>query len=191
MEGYMIKNDLFISYRHSIGDDLNVVRDIANHLRQNGFEVFVDESDIENFDSITQTIERDLANSRALLVYLTKDYFSSRACLWELTSVFIAANKGGRNPRDRIFIINPSDTTESLGQLPVELQDAKYALSLETVLKEIPKCLCKINDTFQNLGPLSFPKTYGRNLTSSPRFVGRLREMWDLHSYLNEFGCIW
>jgi hypothetical protein len=119
-----------------------------------------------------------------LLVYLTKDYLSSRACVWELTAAFIASQKLGL-PSERIFIVNSSDTTEPLKKLPIELQDAKYAHSVDVALEAIPSRLENISGTFQDIGPLIAPRPIGRRFTGSNRFAGRLTEMWAIHSNLN------
>ena len=173
--------DLFISYRRS---QKVAVERLQKQLESQGLKVFRDASDIEIFDSITTTIQTDLSHSKALLLYLSDDYPASRFCQWELTAAFIAAQRQGHDPRERIFVINASDTTEAHETLPVELRDARFAFSLDEAISEIPKRLTILEKTFGQLAPHTFPSHYGRSLTGSPRFVGREKEMWQLHSDL-------
>ena len=176
--------DVFISYRHAVEKDRQAVLSFADQLQQGGVRVFVDENSIRPFDSITRTIQRDLFRCKAMVVYLTQDYLASRACVWELTAAYIASQKLGA-PSDRIFVVNPEDTTDQLKKMPVELQDAKYAPIVATAFAEIPRRLNQINGTFQDIGPLTPPAHIGRPLTGSNRFAGRLTEMWEIHSNLN------
>ena len=176
--------DLFISYRHA-GDDLTAVRRLSAQLEGLGLKVFVDESGIDTFEGITPTIRESLSRSKAMLCYFSEHYLTSRACLWELTAAFIAAQRLGGRPHERIFILNPGDRTGDFKKLPIELREAKYALSIETAVQELPPRLRAIKGAFQDLGPLTLPDVFGRNLAGSTRFVGRLTEMWDIHSKLN------
>jgi hypothetical protein len=86
---------------------------------------WLDESGIETFESISQSIERELAYSQALLAFYSREYPARRACQWELTAAFLAAQRAGVNPRRRVLVVNPKDGAGHVQ--PVELRDALYA----------------------------------------------------------------
>ncbi len=85
----------------------------------------MDESEIETFESISRAIEGGLAYSRALVAFYSREYPARRACQWELTAAFLAAQRAGVNPRQRVLVVNPERGGDHVQ--PIELRDALYA----------------------------------------------------------------
>ena len=78
--------DLFLSYA---GTDRAEVRELARDLERAGLRVFLDETDVELFEPITDAIAAALRSSRALLAYYSRSYSSRPACQYELTAAFL------------------------------------------------------------------------------------------------------
>ena len=97
--------DIFLSYPHA--DKVKVAK-ICKALHDKGLKVWIDESDIPDYASITQSIVGGLARSRVLLAYYSRNYAQSRACQWELTAAFLAAQHEG-DPLRRVLVTNPEE----------------------------------------------------------------------------------
>src|SRR3954447_17165109 len=113
--------DVFVSYAH---EDARRVAPFAEALRLCGLHVWLDETEVADFASITRAIERGLARARALVAYYSRTYPTKRPCQWELTAAFLAAQRGG-DPLDRVLIINPEPGVEHID--PAELRDGLFA----------------------------------------------------------------
>jgi tetratricopeptide (TPR) repeat protein len=177
--------DLFISYRHA---DIDAVRPVAQALRNEGLEVWLDENRIEDFASIQRSIEEGLTQSKALLAWYSVRYPESLACQWELTRAFIAGQQEG-DARRRVLLINPEPA--NLHIHPIELRDALYrsapenATQLQTTVAAITSHLKKLTGTLATVEHPSRPPWFGAvRGDGSNRFVGRLRELWAIHSGL-------
>ena len=79
--------------------------------------------EIVDFESITGSVERGLARSKALVAYYSESYPTRRACQWELTAAFVAAQREG-DPRRRVLIVNPERGAAHIE--PVELRDELF-----------------------------------------------------------------
>ena len=185
--------DLFISYKHQDEDDgilrTSAVRDLAAQLEGAGLSVFRDETCIEPFEGITPKVQEGIENARALLVYFSDDYTLSRACMAELRAMYIAASQNGWKPPERIFILNPEPHSDHFNELPVDLRDINAARNAASAVAELPAHIEDLAGTFGRHGLRDRPIQYGRSLTGSKRFVGRTREMWEIHSLLNASEC--
>jgi len=82
--------DIFLSYPHA---DREEVAKICKALHDKGLNVWIDETDVSDYASITRSIVDGLARSKVLLAYNSLNYAHSRACQWELTSAFLAAQR--------------------------------------------------------------------------------------------------
>jgi hypothetical protein len=180
------KNDVFVSYAHA---DKNEVQLIAQALRKTGLRVWIDEDRLKPFETIQHSIEQGLANSKVFLAYYSSAYPTRRACQWELTAAFIAAQAEG-DPRRRFVVINPEGTFGHI--LPYELRDA-YSIRLKLSRPSIRKLSLSLkqvvdglNSEFGDLRRLNRPNWWGRNArpVGSTRFVGRVPDMWRIHSIL-------
>ncbi len=183
--------DLFISYARL---DLTGVSPIQKALESRGLRVWRDEDEIETFEAITQGVRDGVARSRVLLAYYSEQYPTRRACQCELTAAFLAAQRQG-DPRERILVVNP-EAVEGAGSRvdhiePVQLRDAVFAVApepddadgLADLADRIVRRLAGVTGSLG--GSLTLlSRSFGLRPISSPSFVGRLPELWALHSAL-------
>jgi tetratricopeptide (TPR) repeat protein len=180
--------DVFISYPHK---DATEVDQIHKALQDIGLKVWRDKIEICDFESITKSIVEGLARSKVLLAYYSLNYWRSRACQWELTAAFLAAQSEG-DPRKRVLIINPEEKAEHIH--PVELRDElfltkfKDAESLEHLASSVKNHIQGITNVIGEIHALKQPRWYGNKGVGSNRFVGRLPDMWKIHSILHASG---
>ena len=181
-------HDLFLSYRRA---DLVAVTPLLAALAARGVRVWHDASAVEDLAGIQQAVATGLANARALLVWYSGRYNGSRACQWELTSAYAAAQIDG-DPRRRILVVNPEPGAAHV-HLP-ELADQLHlsgaglpddAVAVQALADRIEVALARVPSTplgaLRSLTPPLWLPAMG---TGSSRFVGRLREMWQLHGAL-------
>jgi hypothetical protein len=76
--------DVFISYAHK---DKEPVCALVAALQSEGLRVFIDESEVENFNSIQSRVEQGIARSKVLLAWYSVEYARSRACQWEVADI--------------------------------------------------------------------------------------------------------
>ena len=183
--------DVFVSYARK---DLDVVIPIEAALQARGVGVWRDEEEIEEFEAITRSVREGVARSRVLLAYYSARYPTRRACQWELTAAFLAAQRLG-DPRQRVLVVNPERSGEGaplVGHIePVQLRDAVFcaapALDDPGALVELAESVIRHLGTVE--GPLGVSgslvsRSLGRRPVGSPAFVGRIGELWELHSAL-------
>jgi tetratricopeptide (TPR) repeat protein len=178
--------DIFLSHAWADGD---FPHRIAEALTQAGLRVWFDVHEISDYASITRAVIDGLAQSKALLAYYSKTYPLRRACQWELTAAFLAAQSEG-DPRLRVLIVNPEPNDAHIH--PLVLRDAKFRAApgvdnsaLEAFAQSIAKQMASLDSPLAGIHPLAPPNWYGTTPVGSTRFVGRLVEMWELHSLLH------
>jgi hypothetical protein len=179
--------DVFVSYPSA---DREPVQQLAQALRNHGLEVFVDNPEIDDFSRITTAITEGLARSKVLLAYYSAAYSRRRACQWELTAAYLAASRQG-DPSRRILVVNPEPTSDHL--YPGELRDALYhrapAPGAQAALAELAWAVAEhvrgLPGPLGAVAPLVPPRWLPTQGLGSTRFVGRLPEMWRLHSALH------
>lgn len=179
--------DVFFSYPHA--DNTEVLR-ICEALRARGLSVWIDKKDILDFASITRSIVDGLARSKVLLAYYSRNYSSSRACQWELTAAYLAAQREG-NPRQRVLIINSESDVEHIQ--PMELRDELFLNlpapmnpeNIDRAVSSVEKHVAGVTGLFGEIRALTRPQWYGKKGIGSNRFVGRLPDMWHIHSFLH------
>ena len=182
--------DIFLSYAHCDGE---AVRLLVGALEDRGLAVYRDAEEIVDFEGITGSVERGLAHSRALVAYYSATYPSRRACQWELTAAFVAAQRMG-DPRRRVLVVNPEHRADHIE--PVELRDELFRAApavgdqqaLAAVAQSIADHVAGLEGLLGEVAPLVPPAWYPEQRTGSARFVGRLGEMWALHSALQASG---
>lgn len=180
-------NDVFISYRHC---DADQVRRVKAALERVGLGIWIDESGIEDFESIQQRVENGLAKSKVLLAWYSSSYPESRPCQWEFTTALTTA-LAARQALERILVVNPEGTPEHI--YPELFRDQKYLIPGSTeigaIVDAVNKRVRSVSGDFTSVcaqrGLWSTPQWYGRYGASAPYFVGRLREMWRIHSALH------
>lgn len=178
--------DIFLSYTHADKVAVTALRDalVARDLR-----VWLDEDRIEPFASISHGVEQGLANSAALVAYYSHSYPASRACQWELTAAFLAAQRIDGDPRGRVLVVNPETGVDHLQ--PLELRDALFmeasrdAAELETLARTIERHVRNLDGKLGDDRVTTTTPWHGRQPVGAARFVGRIRDMWALHSALS------
>lgn len=183
--------DVFLSRAWADGER---PQQIADALTQAGLRVWLDAAEINDFESITRAVTEGLAKSKALVAYYSKSYPLRRACQWELTAAFLAAQTEG-DPRRRVLVINPEKKPEnpepSQHIHPIELRDEKFlqAPTTDGEMRELVEAIAKqvgeLSAPMADIHPLNAPNWYGMRGVGSTHFVGRLKEMWELHSLLH------
>ena len=177
--------DVFLSHAWADGDR---PQQLADALTEAGLRVWFDADEINDFASITRAVTEGLAQSKALLAYYSKTYPLRRACQWELTAAFLAAQRDG-DPRRRVLVINPDEKADHIH--PIELRDEKFLTApsgngdMQKLVQSIVKQVDTLDGLLADIHPLTAPNWYGMTPVGSTRFVGRLAEMWQVHSVLN------
>src|SRR5271157_5918588 len=161
---------------------------LADALTKAGLRVWFDADEINDFASITRAVTEGLAKSKALVAYYSKTYPLRRACQWELTAAFLATQTEG-DPRRRVLVINPEKGADHIH--PIELRDAKFRnapindCEMQQLVQAIVKHVGELSGPLADIHPLTAPAWYGMTPVGSTRFVGRLKEMWEVHSLLH------
>ncbi|SBU96122.1 TIR domain-containing protein [Streptomyces sp. Ncost-T6T-1] len=178
--------DVFLSYSRSDAEKTGV---LVSALRDRGLRVFVDDTAVDDFASITATIIRALAHSKVLVALYSADYPRRRACQWELTYAYLSGQREG-DPRRRTLIVNPEHGTDHVH--PVELRDARH-WPWPTVPEEADRLADRVaSHTAALADPMGHAPT-GPTVpwlpaparTGTVHFVGRLTEQWRLHTALH------
>src|SRR5208337_1246780 len=176
--------DVFLSHAWADGER---PQQLADALTRAGLRVWFDAAEINDFASITRAVTEGLAKSKALVAYYSKTYPLRRACQWELTAAYLAAQTEG-DPRRRVLVINPEKGADHIH--PIELRDAKFRNApntdgeMQQLVQAIVKHVAQLSGPLADIRPLSAPNWYGMTPVGSTRFVGRLKEMWEVHSLL-------
>jgi hypothetical protein len=183
--------DVFLSHAWADGER---PQQIAEAVRKAGLRVWFDADEIDDFAGITRAVTEGLAKSRALLAYYSRTYPLRRACQWELTAAFLAAQSEG-DPRRRVLVINPEKGADHIH--PVHLRDEKFltvangnGAALQEMIQSVVRQVKALDGALADLHPLSAPNWYGMTPVGSTRFVGRLAEMWEVHSLLHATAVV-
>ncbi|SFP06336.1 TIR domain-containing protein [Amycolatopsis arida] len=186
MQARAARWDVFVSY--SRADDAGPALAVARALERHGLRVFVDEHGVAPFQAISATILDALRAARVLLAYFSAAYPRRRACQHELTTAFLAGQAEGR-PSRRVLVINPERDSDHIH--PVQLRDAKHVPAprsrrdLATVADLVTAHLADIDTPIGTGEPGAPPRWAAGSAPARPaRFVGRLAELWRLHSIL-------
>jgi hypothetical protein len=179
--------DVFVSYSWA---DREGVQPLVRALRERGLRIFLDDQEIEDFARITTTITRGLAASKALLAWYSAGYATRRACQWELTAAYLAAQRAG-DPARRVLVVNPEPTLHHLH--PGELRDALFGrapgpgdqATLDGLAGAVAAHVRGLAGSLGEVAPLVPPRWLPTQGLGSTRFVGRLPQLWQLHSALH------
>lgn len=184
--------DVFLSHAHqdSAGAGL-----LVEALRKRGLRVWFDEREIDSHEGITSSVQAGLAKAKLLVAYYSEAYPTRRACQWELTAAFLAAQARGEDPRCRVLVVNPrrGEDGEALFDhiQPVQLRDALCCIDVRDDEgpgwgTEADRIAEIASDRDEALGQArrAMPRQAGRRLTEALSFVGRLDDLWKVHSAL-------
>ena len=185
--GLMPTFDVLLSYALA---DRDRVLELRDALVARGLRVRLGDAEVESFASISTVIDAGLARSKACVAFYSATYPTSRACQSELTAALLAAYNSGTDPRTRLLIVNPEDGAEHIE--PIELQDVLFASApavgntsgLEALVERIATRVGAIDGELGELGVAARPAWMGRRPVGAARFVGRVRDMWRVHSAL-------
>ena len=177
--------DLFFSYRRA---DLGRAEALLRALEDRGLRVWRDLTHLGDFDPITDKIRGALAASKALLAFFSKSYPDSRACQQELTAAWIAALHLGDHPYNRVLVVNPeSDLTHIPRMLRDQQQHLGWAGDAGKAMALAESIAGQVGQLQGALAPTGLPQLplcYGFTPVEAPYFVGRARELWELHGQL-------
>lgn len=178
--------DVFVSYSRSDAQKIDV---LVPALQDLGLRVFVDDTAVDDFTSITATITEALSRSKILLALYSADYPQRRACQWELTYAYLAGQYEG-DPRRRTLVINPEPSSDHVH--PMELRDARHwpwPSMPKTVSRLAERVAAHVNAITTPMGELAHapfvPWLPAPARTGSAHFTGRLAEQWRIHTALH------
>jgi tetratricopeptide (TPR) repeat protein len=177
--------DVFLSYSR---DDAHIASLLGTALTRTGLRAFVDTADIAPFQSITSRISEALKVCKAMLIVYSTSYPGRRACQWELTQAFIMTIDDPQQ-RDRIMVVNCADTFDHIQ--PVELRDAlsmpapRDADEADRCAEAVSRAIAVLTGSIGDGGTGRQAKWFRGRREGSSRFVGRLPELWRVHSALN------
>ncbi|MBZ6283030.1 TIR domain-containing protein [Streptomyces olivaceus] len=178
--------DVFVSYSRS---DAGRVGALVSALRARDLRVFVDDTAVDDFASITATVTEALAHSRILLALYSADYPQRRACQWELTYAYLAGQREG-DPRRRILVLNPEPASDHVH--PVELRDARHwhwPTAPELLDRLAARVAGHVDTVTTFMGEAAdasvVPWLPAPARTGSFRFTARLPEQWHIHTALH------
>jgi len=86
--------DAFIS--HASEDKADLVRPLAEALKERGLEIWYDEFELKVGDSLRRSIDKGLANSRFGIVVLSPDFFAKNWPQYELDGLVEKEMQGGK-----------------------------------------------------------------------------------------------
>ncbi|WP_062204703.1 TIR domain-containing protein [Streptomyces sp. NBRC 109706] len=178
--------DVFLSYSRS--DEHRIIGVVAA-LRAAGLRVFVDDTAVDDFASITATITDALARCKVLLALYSADYPRRRACQWELTYAYLTGQHEG-DPLRRTLLINPERSVEHVH--PMELRDARHwrwpadQEAAGPLAKRVAEYVDRIDTPMGDIARTPVvPWLPAPARTGSTRFTGRLAEQWHVHTALH------
>lgn len=129
--------DAFISHATEDKDDL--VRPLARMLKEYGFRIWYDEFELEIGDSLRESIDQGLVNSRYGIVIISEKFLDKNWTKYELNSLVAKEIEGEKV----ILPIWHNVTKEQILKYSPMLAD-KLALTTEILsIQEIAKRLCK------------------------------------------------
>ncbi|MEM9609644.1 MAG: tetratricopeptide repeat protein, partial [Actinomycetota bacterium] len=189
----MKRYDVFVSYAWADREDSDVparrsVLALVDALRRRELDVFLDEHEIDSWESISARIRGALASSRCLLAWYSTTYPTRRACAAELTAALLA-DTGPVGNASRVLVVNPESDRDHIiePQLVDRLDEAAPHpddhTAIEALADRVKRHLESVSGTFgeRHRDPTHW---YPRQRLGSARFVGRSRDLWRVHAAL-------
>jgi len=172
--------DVFLSYSRN---DQDAVGRLKAALEAAGLTVWLDTSAIEPAKPIGLGIAAAIAQSKVFLAHYSHSYPKKRYCQWELTTAWLAAEVEGAETR-RVLVINPEPA--DCGHIfPSALRDHAFLGRDPTAAAAVVKAQAAAFAT--PLGEIALraaPRWFGTHPVGASQFVGRLHELWYVHSLL-------
>ena len=180
---------LFISYSRRNKEQ---VYPLADALAQAGIEIWIDREEIDPLDDFPARIRDGLARSHALLAWYSPEYAQSSYCQKELTAAWICTQRLIRDALARILIVNPEEGVVHIAVGDVGRQnylaEPNDAASSGKLIQAIRDKLAGVSGDFAALHGFKRPAWHPASQPGSSRFVGRLQELWRIHTALNPVG---
>ena len=180
---------LFISYSRRNKAE---VYPFADALVEAGVDVWIDKEGIDPLEDFPARIRDGLARSHALLAWYSPEYAQSSYCQKELTAAWICAGRLTRDVLSRIFILNPQEGVDHIALGDVERENyltaPDDASALAVCVGTIRKRLEGLVHDFAAVREFRPPAWHPSPLQGSARFVGRLKDLWRIHTRLNPVG---
>jgi len=176
--------DLFFSYRRAA---LASAEPLLDALQQAGLRVWRDQAVLPDFAPITDAIREAIASSKALIAFCSPEYFTSRPCQQEFTAAWLAAGRHNARPYDRILAVNPEPIFEHLPKILAEQQLPRWPqdpAGFAALAQMIRARVDSLQDVLGEPEGSAVSRYYGMAPVEARRFVGRVRELWDLNDRL-------
>ncbi|MFZ4701714.1 MAG: tetratricopeptide repeat protein, partial [Candidatus Methylumidiphilus sp.] len=180
---------VFISYSRK---NSALVYPLADAMAEAGIDIWIDCEAIDPLDDFPDRIRDGLANSHVLLAWYSPEYAQSSYCQKELTAAWICTQRLTSDVLSRIIIVNPEEgvTHIALGDVARQnyLAAPKDVASMAHFIQSILSKLNSLSGDFSALRGFNSPGWYPTSRLCSSRFVGRLQELWRIHTALNPVG---
>jgi len=173
--------DIFFSYPRR---DQTAAMELYRALTAANLNVFLDQNDIRDTDSISTTIAESLGQSKLLLAWYSAHYPKSRPCQWELTAAILAGTAEG-SVGARVMAVNPEDGVGHIHPLDICNTPLLSAVDVDGTVRRILAQVRTLTTPLSAVRSQERPRWYGQRRLGSTRFAGRLAEMWQVHSLLN------
>ena len=180
---------LFISYSRRNREQ---VYPLVEALVKAGIDLWIDREEVDPLDDFPARIREGLARSQGLLAWYSSEYAKSSYCQKELTSAWICTQRLARDVLSRILIVNPEENVAHIALGDVGRQNylaaPTDAASLDRFIQSIREKLVGFRTDFAALSEFKKPDWRPSLQPGSSRFVGRLWELWRIHTELNPVG---
>jgi hypothetical protein len=131
--------DAFIAHAHE--DKPNLVRPLANELEKMGFRIWYDEFELRVGDSLRQSIDRGLVNSRFGVVILSKAFFFKNWTQYELNGLTAREMEGHKVILPVWYKITKEDILQYSPTLADKIAVVTKGRGIKKVAAELAKAL--------------------------------------------------
>jgi tetratricopeptide (TPR) repeat protein len=173
--------DAFFSYRRT---DLERAGPLLSALDSAGVRVWRDENELPDNAPITPEIRNAIARSKTLIALYSAEYPLSHACFEELSTAWIAAQQAGELPYSRVLVLNPEGGFEHIPAVLREQQSMRWSSGFAAIAARIRAHTDALTGSLHKAEAPARPEYHPAPLIAAQRFVGRVRELWDLHGQL-------
>jgi tetratricopeptide (TPR) repeat protein len=173
--------DAFFSYRRA---DVERAQPLLVALEAAGVRVWRDLNDLPDNAPITPEIRNAIAGSKALIALYSADYPLSHGWFEELSTAWIAAQQAGELPYSRVLVLNPESSVDHISRVLREQQSIRWSSGFTALAERIRAHVDGLTGSLHKAEALARPEYHPVALIAAPRFVGRVRELWDLHGQL-------
>lgn len=180
---------IFISWTRADTDRNGQLGQLVDELHRLNVPVWIDDEKINAFDDITDNILDGISRAKVLLAWYSKAYSSRQVCQEELTLALLAQT---RQPQQlhRVIAVNPE--TDASHIFETHRFDHRFAgvndlQDVHALAAKIRDHVAAIGEAFGQVQTDHRPIWFGGSAweSGSERFVGRLKELWQIHDHLH------